>query len=61
MESERVLEMEGVLRSGDVSLYMGECVDVSVSLTPNVARMSESWDRVIAGRRVRVTIEVLDG
>lgn len=62
MEGERVLELEGVLRSGDASFYMGECVDVSVSLTPEVAaRMSESWGKGIAGSRVRVTIEVLDG
>lgn len=61
MEGERVMELEGMLLSGDASFYMGDRVDVSVSLTPKVARMSERWGKGIAGRRVRVTIEELDG
>ena len=56
-----VIEVVGRLESGNVTVYAGGTVDVNLGIVPKDAGIRESGVSDLRGRRVRVTVEALDG
>ena len=61
MEDAKLVEITGRMDDCDLTCHYGDVTDLFVRVFPDEVTMSKKWLTRLVGKRVRVTVEVLDG